>query len=87
MFRLAPKRTVLEVLTGQAWISDIQGALTVIEISECILLWDLLSEVAQQPGAEDSQISHFSAKGQYSTKTAYKGLFHGGMLFGPWKMN
>lgn len=49
-----PKRTVLEALTGQVWISDIQGALTVIVISECILLWDLLSEVALQPGAEDS---------------------------------
>ena len=52
-----PKRTVLEALTGQVWISDIQGALTVIVISECILLWDLLSEVALQPGAEYSDFT------------------------------
>jgi hypothetical protein len=66
VFRLAPKRTVLEALTGQAWISDIQGALIVIVICECILFWDLLSEVALKPGVEDSQISHFSANCQHS---------------------
>jgi hypothetical protein len=55
---LAPR--VLGALTGHAWISDIQGALTVIVISECILLWDLLSEVALKPGAEDSNFTFLS---------------------------
>jgi hypothetical protein len=47
------KTTVLEALTNQSWISNIQGGLTVGVISEYLTLWDLVASVQPRPGVED----------------------------------
>ena len=47
--RRVNKRTVLDALSNQTWISDIQGALTVGVISEYLALWDIVTSVQLRP--------------------------------------
>ena len=54
--RRRKKRTVQEALTNQAWISDIQGALTVGVLIEYLHLWDILFDFQLHP---DSGISTY----------------------------
>ncbi|XP_066363369.1 uncharacterized protein [Miscanthus floridulus] len=63
------------------WISDIQGALTVVALTEYLGLWDLLSVFVLQPEVEDSHTWQLSASGKYSAKSAYEGLFIGAVQF------
>jgi len=75
---LIPKRrTVLEDLTDQTWISDVQGVLSVSAIVEFLELWDILSSVDLQPGVDDSHIWKLNTSGQYTAKSAYEGFFQG----------
>ena len=88
LFAAIPKRrtkqqTVQDALTNQTWISDIKGARTVGVIVDYLLLWDVLSDFFLQPDVEDRHIWRFSSDGQYSAKTAYKGLFVGSTSFEP----
>lgn len=39
--RWVHKRTTLEALSNQCWISDTQGALTIGAITDYLTLWDL----------------------------------------------
>lgn len=78
-------RTVIEALTDHSWISDIQGALTVVVIMEFLKLWDLLSEVALHPGVKDSRVWRFSSSKGYSGKSAYDQMFEKATLFKPWE--
>lgn len=57
--RRANKWTVLEALTDQKWISDVQGALSADVTVEFLELWDNISEVELQPGVEDFHIWRF----------------------------
>ena len=50
------QRTVQEAFTNRAWVSDIQGALTVGVIVEYLHLWDLLNDLELQPEVEDSYV-------------------------------
>jgi hypothetical protein len=61
-------RTVIEALTDHSWISDIQGALTVVVIMEFLKLWDLLSEVALHPGVKDCRETGLRAIGHTSMR-------------------
>ena len=83
--RRRKKRTVQEALTNQAWIFDIQGALTVGVLIEYLHLWDILFDFQLHPDSEDKHIWRFSADGQYSAKSAYEGFFLGSTRFGPWE--
>ena len=51
--RRANKRTVLETLTDNTWIGDLQGALSVRVLAEFLNHWDILSQVTLQPQLED----------------------------------
>jgi hypothetical protein len=81
--RRTKQRTVQDALTNQTWISDIKGARTVGVIVDYLLLWDVLSDFLLQPDVEDRYIWWFSSDGQYSARTAYKGLFVGSTSFEP----
>ena len=54
--RRRKKRTVQEALTNQAWISDIQGALTVGVLIEYLHLWDILFDFQLHPDSGDKHI-------------------------------
>jgi hypothetical protein len=61
LFATIPKkrvkqRMVQEAFTNRAWVSDIQGALTVGVIVEYLHLWDLLTDLELQPEVEDSYV-------------------------------
>ncbi|WVZ76728.1 hypothetical protein U9M48_024677 [Paspalum notatum var. saurae] len=90
LFRLVPKRrankrTVLDALNQNNWISDLKGALGVAALVEYLQLWDILSQIVLDPEVEDRHIWRFSSSGQYSAKSAYEGFFQGGILFDPWE--
>jgi hypothetical protein len=76
---------VFEALTEMRWISDIQGALTVVALTAYLGLWDLLSVFVLQPEVEDSYTCQLSASRKYSAKSAYEGLFIGAVQFRPWE--
>jgi hypothetical protein len=74
---------VKEALMNRAWISYIQGALTIEIIAEYIQFWDLLYEFQLQPDVENSHIWRLSTGGQYSAKSSYDNLFLSATLFKP----
>jgi hypothetical protein len=51
--RRVNKRTVLDALSNETWISDIQGALTVGVISEYFVVWDIITSVQLRTEVED----------------------------------
>ncbi|WVZ80205.1 hypothetical protein U9M48_027698, partial [Paspalum notatum var. saurae] len=75
--RKASRRTILQALTQNAWISDLQGALGVAALIEYLQLWGTLSQIVLDPEAADRHIWHFSPSGQYSTKSSYESFFQG----------
>jgi hypothetical protein len=76
---------VQEAFTNRAWVSDIQGALTVGVVVEYLHLWDLLTDLELQPEVEDSYVWRLDSGWQYSAKSAYEGFFVGSTHFGPWE--
>ena len=70
--RRANKRTVLETLTDNTWIGNLQGALSVGILAKFLNLWVILSQVVLQPQSEDS-----------TAKSAYEGLFQGSVFGEP----
>ena len=83
--RRLKQQTIRDALTNKTWISNIQGALTIGVIIDYLHLWDNLSDFFLQPEVEDRHIWRFSSDGQYSVKTAYRGLFVGSTSFEPWE--
>jgi len=83
--RRVKQRTVRDVLTNRAWISDIQGALTFGVVVDYLHLWDLLMDFQLQPEVEDRHFWRLSSNGQYwlswNTKVSFS--FLGSTLFGP----
>lgn len=73
--RRVNKRTVLDALTNQTWISDIQGALAVGVISEYLALWDIVTSVQLRREVNDTHFFRLAANGKYSTKAVYEGFF------------
>jgi hypothetical protein len=85
--RRVNERTVLDALTNQTWISDIQGALTVGVISEYLALWDIVTSVQLRPEVNDTHFFRLAANGKYSAKAAYEGFFLGLTTFEPYHRN
>jgi hypothetical protein len=66
IFYLAPKRrigmrTVMEALTDEKWIEDIQGELSVETLMEFLELCDIISDVELHGGIQDKHIWRLSA--------------------------
>jgi hypothetical protein len=69
--RIKNKCTVAQALDGDAWLSDIQGVLSLIGFMEFLRLGDCLREVTLSQD-EDQHIWRFDASGSYSAKSAYR---------------
>ena len=83
--RRANKRTVLEALTNQRWLEDIQGQLSIDAVMEYLVLWDLIEGVVLQQDSPDQHIWRLSSSGQYTAKSAYDALFQGAISFAPYE--
>jgi len=75
---------VAEALENNAWVSDIQGGLSMIGLLEYLHLWDGLREVALSQD-DDQHIWRFDASGTYSAKSTYQAFFYGSVTFEPWQ--
>jgi hypothetical protein len=80
VFALVPKRkfsrhTVLEALTDEKWIEDIQGEISASVLTQYFALWDILTGVELNEDIPDKHIWRLSTSGQYTAKSAYDMLF------------
>jgi hypothetical protein len=72
------KRTVADGLLGHAWARDIAGKLTYEALSEYLKLWRAIGDVPRLgDGEPDCFRWKWTASGVFSSKTAYRTLFHG----------
>lgn len=84
--RRANKRTVEEALTGNRWIQDIQGSLSVTVLSEYLVIWDLVSDVLLRPDEADDHRWRLTESGLYTAKSTYRAFFFGSVAFEPWEL-
>jgi hypothetical protein len=76
--------TVAQALDDDAWLSDIQGGLSLIGFMEFLRLGNCLREVTLSQD-EDQHIWRFDALESYSSKSAYRAFFNGSATFEPWR--
>jgi len=83
--RRASRRSVLEALSGDKWIEDLQGGVGPAALSQYLGLWDILNTVELNEETPDRHIWRLSSSGAYSAKSAYATLFQGAILFEPFE--
>ncbi|CAO2201417.1 unnamed protein product, partial [Urochloa humidicola] len=83
--RRANRRTVLEALTNDRWLEDIQGQMSLDAVMEYLALWELLEGVILQQDRPDQHLWRLYPSGQYSAKSAYDALFEGAIAFAPYE--
>jgi hypothetical protein len=76
---------VLEALTEEKWIEDIQGEICMTALIEYLDLWDITNFVELNENVPDKHIWGLSSSGQYITKSAYVTLFQGAVSFEPYE--
>ena len=79
--RRANRGTVPGALTNHNWIQDVQGATSVVVLTEYLNLWDILSDCELQPGVPGTHCWKLASSVQYSAKSAYEAFFQGSVLF------
>jgi hypothetical protein len=71
-------RTVADGLSANAWASDIGGELTVEALREYLALWNAIQRVPRRGLGEDDAFRwKWTSNGRFSSKSAYRTLFHG----------
>jgi hypothetical protein len=70
-------------LQNYAWVSDIEGSLTIDIIVEYIQVWEMINELQLLPEVDDAHGWRLDSGGQYSSKSAYDNLLLGATLFLP----
>jgi hypothetical protein len=71
-------RTVAEGLLNHVWARDISGELTVGVLGDYLRLWRAVQAVPHLGEEENNTFMwKWTASGQYTTKSAYRVLFHG----------
>lgn len=74
-------RTVMEALTDEKWIEDIQGELSLEALMEYLESWDILSDVELHGGIQDKHIWRLSDSGEYTANSAYEAFFQDAIYF------
>jgi hypothetical protein len=73
-------RTVHDGLLGNSWARDISGELSVDAVVQYLRLWMQVSATAATqlaPDADDSFAWKWNGDGRFSSRSAYRMLFHG----------
>ena len=74
---------MLEAISRETWIEDIQGEIGPTALLQYLDLWDILNEVELNEEFPDKHIWRFSSSGNYTAKSAYNTLFQGAITFEP----
>lgn len=64
-------------------MADNRGALTVLVLTEYLLIWDQVNGLKLQPDIQDQHHWKLSQLGIYSSKSAYAIFFVGSVKFSP----
>jgi hypothetical protein len=71
-------RTVADGLDANAWARDIGSELTITVLGEYLVLWNAILRVPRiGPSVGDTFRWKWTASGRFSSKSAYRALFHG----------
>jgi hypothetical protein len=71
-------RTVADSLKANAWARDIGGELTIVALREYLALWNAIQRMPRLgPGEDDAFRWKWTSSGRFSSKSAYRTLFHG----------
>jgi hypothetical protein len=70
-------KTVALALSGDSWILDITGALTVQVILDYLLVWDLTRDIQLTQGVDDHFCWKWTSDGIFTTSSAYHSFFIG----------
>jgi hypothetical protein len=71
-------RTVADGLNANAWAHDIGGELTIVALREYLALWNAIRRIPRLgPGEDDAFRWKWTSSGRFSSKSAYRTLFHG----------
>ncbi|KAM0923617.1 hypothetical protein ACQ4PT_005410 [Festuca glaucescens] len=73
---LIKRRKVSEGLPNNEWVNDIAGELSVDTVVQFFKLWDAVSRISLGKSA-DSFTWKWTADGSFSSRSAYRGFFHG----------
>jgi hypothetical protein len=68
--RRSSRRTVLEALSGEKWIEDIQGEIGSTALIQYLDLWDILNGVELNEEIPDKHIWRLSTSGKYIQQRA-----------------
>jgi hypothetical protein len=71
------RRSIVEGLQNNSWISDIRGPLTVPILIQYIQLCEQVKLITLDPVVSDSTIWRWESSGIYSASSAYQALFLG----------
>ncbi|XP_071681411.1 uncharacterized protein [Lolium perenne] len=71
------RRSVQEGLAGNAWTADITGELSVEAVIQYLRLWAAIAQVPRSGAEEDRFGWKWRGDGQFSSKSAYRVLWHG----------
>jgi hypothetical protein len=70
--------TVADGLNANAWACDISGELMIVALGEYLSLWNAIQHVPRLgPGKDDAFRWKWMSSGRFSSKSAYRTLFHG----------
>lgn len=83
--RGAQKRSVMDALSDNKWMDDIQGDMSAEVVMEFLSLCVRLEEVDLHHDHPDKHIWKLSATGVYTAKSAYEALFQGATHFRPYE--
>lgn len=75
------KRTVAEALVNNFSITDLRGRLDAQVSTDYLAMWGLLHNISTTHGQEDAFKWRWESSGQYTSRSAYKVVFHGSVNF------
>jgi hypothetical protein len=79
--RIKNRRTVKEAMLHLGWVSDFQGALTVVVLLQYFKLFQELDQVVLQPEVRDKHILWLSPTCNFFSTTVYIAMFQGFVSF------
>lgn len=83
--KMSSKHTILEDLTDEKWVQDIQGENGLAALLQYLNLCDILTTIELHEGIPGRHIWRLSSSGEYTQKTAYDAPFQRAISYEPYE--